>query len=142
MPIQYFEVGQAGTFRATQVWQILAGLARERKTITYRQLSALMGYESGGLTGIYRGLEPVGAFCQRYNLPQLLVLVVASSTGQPGRTTERFVGEEDYYTERERVYEENWHLIVPPTEREFVEAMEHYNVFVASTDEDDDETEC
>lgn len=125
MTARYFEQGQPGTLRAQQVWQILTAIAYDRKTITYGQLAERMGYPPGVVGPFMNNfLNPVALYCQSNNLPILPVLVVSEITGQPGGGIDQYVGRERIDGERERVFQTNWHLIVPPTSDHFAQVRQ------------------
>ncbi len=68
--------------RACQIWSILAWAARNRQSLTYTNLSKLIGVPSAGLGKL---LEPIQSFCLLNKLPPLTILVVQSTTGLPGQ---------------------------------------------------------
>lgn len=67
--------------RATQIWAVLAWIAKHRQSITYSQLGRLIGVPSAGLGKL---LEPIQAYCLVNQLPPLTVLVVQQDSGLPG----------------------------------------------------------
>ena len=67
--------------RACQIWGILAWAARNRQSLTYADLSKLIGVPAAGLGKL---LEPVQSFCLLNKLPPLTILVVQTNTGFPG----------------------------------------------------------
>ena len=64
-------------------------------------------------------LNPIAVYCRDNNLPIITVLVVSVTTGLPGGGSEGFVSSERVAEEQERIYKKNWHLIIPPTARDF-----------------------
>lgn len=69
------------TERATQIWSVLAWVARHRQNITYAQLAQVTGAFTGGLGAL---LEPIQSYCLIYELPPLTILVVQQESGIPG----------------------------------------------------------
>jgi alkylated DNA nucleotide flippase Atl1 len=67
--------------RASQIWAVLAWAARNRQTLTYRQVAQLIGVPAAGLGQL---LEPIQSYCLVKKLPPLTVLVVQQETGLPG----------------------------------------------------------
>ena len=67
--------------RACQIWGILAWAARNRQSLTYANLSKLIGVPPAGLGKL---LEPIQSYCILNKLPPLTILVVQVSTGMPG----------------------------------------------------------
>lgn len=67
--------------RASQIWAVLAWAARNRQSLTYSQVSALIGVPRAGLGQL---LEPIQSYCMVHGLPPLTVLVVQQESGMPG----------------------------------------------------------
>lgn len=67
--------------RASQIWGILAWAAKNRQSLTYSQVSALIGVPRAGLGQL---LEPIQSYCIINKLPPLTVLVVQQESGLPG----------------------------------------------------------
>src|SRR3546814_16329686 len=67
--------------RASQIWAVLAWAAKNRQSLTYTQVSALIGVPRAGLGQL---LEPIQSYCIINNLPPLTVLVVQQESGLPG----------------------------------------------------------
>lgn len=67
--------------RASQIWAVLAWAAKCRQSITYGQLSKLIGVPTAGLGQL---LEPIQSHCIKHSLPPLTVLVVSQEAGLPG----------------------------------------------------------
>jgi hypothetical protein len=67
--------------RASQIWAVLAWAAKSRQSLTYGQLSSLIGVPRAGLGQL---LEPVQSYCIVHSLPPLTVLVVQQESGLPG----------------------------------------------------------
>jgi hypothetical protein len=67
--------------RASQLWAVLAWLARNRQTITYAQLGRLIGVPTAGLGQL---LEPIQSYCLINGLGPLTILVVQQDSGLPG----------------------------------------------------------
>ena len=104
--------------RAMQLWQILIGLAHNRQTITYKQLSALLHYRGAGVFA--QLLDPIMMYCKKNDLPPLTVLVVNEATGMPGTGLCTI---QDLNEDREKVFRHDWYGIYPPSEQEFREAI-------------------
>ncbi len=67
--------------RASQIWAVLAWAAKNRQSLTYTQVSALIGVPRAGLGQL---LEPIQSYCTINSLPPLTVLVVQQESGLPG----------------------------------------------------------
>ncbi|HBO7020402.1 hypothetical protein [Pseudomonas aeruginosa] len=67
--------------RASQIWAVLAWAAKNRQSLTYSQISALIGVPRAGLGQL---LEPIQSYCLINNLPPLTILVVQQESGLPG----------------------------------------------------------
>jgi len=67
--------------RASQIWAVLAWAARNRQSLTYGQVSALIGVPRAGLGQL---LEPIQSYCIVNDLPPLTMLVVKQESGLPG----------------------------------------------------------
>jgi hypothetical protein len=67
--------------RASQIWAVLSWAARNRQSLTYSQLSKLIGVPTAGLGQL---LEPIQSYCISEALPPLTVLVVQQESGLPG----------------------------------------------------------
>lgn len=105
--------------RAVQIWQILVGMAHMRRTTTYKELAALLGYGGAGVLG--RQLGHIMFFCAQNNLPPLTVLVVNSDTGLPGEGLET---KRDLHKERERTFNFDWYALIPPAIEDYEHAWE------------------
>jgi len=70
--------------RALQIYQVLIGLAWNRQTITYGELSTqqMAGFGQGGI--LAGPLDCIMQWCDKHNLEPLTVLVVRDDTGVPG----------------------------------------------------------
>jgi alkylated DNA nucleotide flippase Atl1 len=108
--IKYFDELRTAPTRALQCYQILLGLAHERKTITYGQLAGIIGFE--GPTALARILGHIMFWCSDNNLPHLTVLVVNQTTGLPGDGLSR---SSDLNADREKVFNFNWYNLLPPS---------------------------
>jgi hypothetical protein len=96
--------------RALQIYQVLISLAHNRQTITYSMLGELIGMPPQAL-GPH--LEHVLRYCQQQNLPQITVLVVRKTAGNP---SSGFPSTQvDIDQERERVYTHTWFRQKPLT---------------------------
>lgn len=67
--------------RASQIWAVLAWAAKNRQSLTYSHVSALIGVPRAGLGQL---LEPIQSYCIVNKLPPLTVLVVQQESGLPG----------------------------------------------------------
>ena len=67
--------------RASQIWAVLAWAAKNRQSLTYSQVSSLIGVPRAGLGQL---LEPIQSYCIVHGLPPLTVLVVQQDSGLPG----------------------------------------------------------
>lgn len=67
--------------RASQIWAVLAWAARNRQSLTYTQLSGLIGVPRAGLGQL---LEPIQSYCILNKLPPLTIIVVQQESGLPG----------------------------------------------------------
>jgi hypothetical protein len=109
--------------RALQIYQVLVGLAWNRQTITYGELSKdqMEGYGGGGI--LNRPLGCIMRWCDDNSLPPLTVLVVNDQTGIPGEGL-RTVPDDDWPAGQQEVYALNWYSIIPPTVDELAHAGE------------------
>jgi putative restriction endonuclease len=90
--------------RAYHAWNELADYARVRKTITYKQLGALIGIH---FRAVRFALNHIYYFCLENRLPPLTALVVyKSGSPAPAFDTQNTSAFED---ELERVYAFDWH---------------------------------
>nr|ABY48975.1 hypothetical protein [Pseudomonas aeruginosa] len=64
--------------RASQIWAVLAWAAKNRQSLTYSQISALIGVPRAGLGQL---LEPIQSYCLINNLPPSTILVVQQESG-------------------------------------------------------------
>jgi hypothetical protein len=107
--------------RALQIYQVLVGLAWNRQTITYGDLSKeqMGGYGTGGI--LAGPLNCIMAWCQENGLEPLTVLVVTDATGVPGDglTT---VPLRDWPAAQQRVFNFNWFSLMPPSISELEDA--------------------
>jgi hypothetical protein len=87
--------------RALQAWQILIGMARNRQTITYEELSRLM-YNKKAPGVLDKILGHIAYYCQDNGLPPLTAIVVGKGRGTPGEDIP--VDPATFDRERERVY--------------------------------------
>lgn len=94
--------------RAMQVWQILVAAAHERRSLTYGQLAAYLGFEGAGVFAQILGC--IMKYCETKDLPPLTCIVVNQDTGIPGSglTTIAKLPED-----RERVYSYKWYARFP-----------------------------
>lgn len=112
MPKELFADDSHVKTRALQAYLVLIGLAWNRQTITYGDLSQdRMEFGHGGILA-----SPLGCimgWCYENGLPPLTALVVNGETGIPG---------EGLYVERpgdlpaaqQEVFEFNWYSLFPP----------------------------
>ena len=90
--------------RASQIWAVLAWLAKNRQTITYTQLGRLIGVPNAGLGQL---LEPIQSYCLVNGLHPLTILVVQQDSGLPGSG---FTGAtaEDFAKSQAEVFTFDW----------------------------------
>jgi hypothetical protein len=109
--------------RALQAYSVLVGLAWNRQTVTYGDLSRhqMLNYGTGGI--LDRPLGCIMGWCFEGGLEPLTVLVVRDDTGVPGigLTT---VADGNWPAAQQRVFAFNWFSILPPTLDELREAGE------------------
>ena len=67
--------------RSSQIWVVLAWVARNRQSITYSQLASLTGLPRAALGQM---LDPIHVYCANGKLPPLTILVVQQESGLPG----------------------------------------------------------
>jgi len=94
--------------RAMQVWQILAGAAHHRQTLTYGQVAQSLEFEGAGVLAQILGC--IMGYCEANGLPPLTCLVVNQETGLPGAGLTTV---ENLPTDREAVYRKNWFAMYP-----------------------------
>jgi len=94
--------------RAAQIWPLLADCATHRRTLSYEQLSQLIGVPRPGLGQL---LEPIQSHCIIIAIPPLTSLVVSEVTGLPGGG---FIGAADVQEAQARVYRFDWLAHSPP----------------------------
>ena len=107
--------------RAVQAWQILVGLAMNRKTITYKELSRLM-YQKPAPGVLDRILGHVAFCCDDNGFPALTSIVVGKGRGTPGKDIPVNLRHIDEY--REEVYDFDWYNIFPPSVEELKKAFD------------------
>ena len=83
-PAKFFQRGDPIHLRAQQAWVILAGLANNNQTVTYGDLSRMMGYGGRSARATIKPVALIAKFCLDNGLPQLNALVVNAATGVPG----------------------------------------------------------
>ena len=90
--------------RASQIWAVLAWAARNRQSLTYSQVSSLIGVPRAGLGQL---LEPIQSYCIVKGLPPLTILVVQQDSGLPGSG---FTGASasDLAKAQQAVFSEDW----------------------------------
>ena len=100
--------------RASQVFWLLAGAAKERKTYTYSNIQRFTGMDR---RGIGQPLGPITVYCKVNELPLLTVLAVNATTGAPwGHFYDDI---EDINSYREQVFNFDWFKIPPPQTDDF-----------------------
>src|SRR6266567_3265990 len=109
--IRYFDDNRNRPARAIQIWLILIGLASNRQTITYQELSKVLGFKGEGVFADILG--HIAFYCKENELPSLTDLVVKKDTGLPGDGLATQVI--NFNAERERVYNHKWFRMFPPT---------------------------
>jgi hypothetical protein len=120
MPKELFSDRSHVNTRALQAYLVLIGLAWNRQTITYGQLSQdQLEFGHGGILA-----SPLGCimgWCYENGLPPLTALVVNNDSGLPG---EGLIVEPqaELPAAQQRVFEFNWYSIFPPDIRELENA--------------------
>jgi hypothetical protein len=107
--------------RALQAYLVLVGLASNRQTATYGQLSEKMKYGGGRGDILAWPLGKLMRWCKTNHLPALTALIVDGTTGLPshGLTT---VDGNEFSAEQQRIFGFDWFTIMPPTLDELNEA--------------------
>lgn len=118
MALRYFDDQATNPLRALQIYQILIGLAHSRRTVTYRMLADMLGYDGAGVFSAKLG--HIMNWCEQNKLPPLTILVVNQETGLPGQG---LITPLDLHAEREDVFNYNWFNLMPPTPAELAEAQ-------------------
>lgn len=112
MSKQLFSNDSRHPTRALQSYLVLIGLAWNRQTITYGQLSEnQMEYGQGGI--LAGPLGCIMGWCYENGLPPLTVLVVNGETGIPGEGLGT-VEDDDHPAAQQRVFNFNWFQLFPP----------------------------
>ena len=106
--------------RAVQVWHVLVSVARQRRMLTFAELSVTeMGFTpgpgEGGGTAIF--LRLIERYCAVEGLPHLTRIVVSQNSGRPSEGTPEEVRAEDPTT----VFDYDWLDVIPPTVQDFEE---------------------
>ncbi len=107
--------------RSSTLQDALVGLAYNRQTITYEDMSDLMDYGNARTVSI--ALDPVLRYCQENGLRPLTALVVSKYSGVPGGGFTRQYP--DVPRVQQKVYACDWHAIYPPTANEFARLIGH-----------------
>lgn len=119
----HFNPSSSHPARALQAWQILIGLAKNRQTITYLGLSRLMyGKDAQGVLSAILG--HIAFYCEDENLAPLTAIVVGKGVGVAGHGIP--VDQSKLDELRERVYEEDWFDLYPPSEDELKKAYDRH----------------
>ena len=102
--------------RAQQAYLVLIGLAHNRQTITYGDLSVhYMDYGHGGILAAV--LDRIMRWCALNKLPPLTALVVNQDSGLPGDGLVT-VAPENVPAEQYAAFKFNWFAIIPATAEE------------------------
>jgi len=110
--------GKKAAVRALQAWQFLIAKASRREIIRYEHLRLVMGYRNDRPLSTILG--HVMHLCSEWRLPPLTIIVVnQDGTPGPGFTE---VPRAEFDQERERVYDQDWFSIVPPSIEQFHQA--------------------
>lgn len=109
--------------RAVQAWQILAGAAMNRQTLTYEKLSYLM-YQKKAQGVLDQILGHIAYYCIDSGLPPLTSIVVGKGRGTPGKDIPVDLSKID--EQRETVYDFDWYNIYPPAEEELKESFDDH----------------
>lgn len=105
--------------RAIQAYIILVGLARNRQTITYGDLGAIMKYGANRGSILFGPLGHIMYWCHRHDLPPLTALVVERNTGLPNPKGLITVTSAEVPARQQDVFRFDWCSILPPTEADF-----------------------
>ena len=97
--------------RAMQVWQVLLSLAYNRQTLTYNNLSKIIGMESNIPDAVKHYLEVITKYCKNNSLLPLSALIVNQKTGLPDISI--ISGKVDFNKTRESIYKYPWYKIKP-----------------------------
>lgn len=120
MTKSFFEDDSRVGTRALQAYLVLIGLAWNRQTITYGDLSQhQMAFGQGGVLAAPLGC--IMGWCHENGLPALTALVVNKETGLPG---EGLYAATNLPVEQQRVFGFNWYSLMPPSTQELQEAGE------------------
>jgi hypothetical protein len=115
-----FEQGCRIPERALQAYLVLIGLAWNRQTITYGEISEYqMEFGHGGI--LSGPLGCIMGWCHEQGLPALTVLVVNDKTGIPGDGLVTVEGE-NFPAAQQKVFQCNWFSLFPPSISELEEA--------------------
>src|SRR5882672_4505444 len=97
---------------AARAYLYLIGVAADRKSVTYEELSEAI--KRGGPNLLAKPLGLLSEWCEANELPALASLVVERATGlpAPGFTA---VSRSEIPAEQERVWDYDWFAIYPPT---------------------------
>ena len=108
--------------RAQQAYLILIAAAARRETLRYGQLAEMMhfGVHDGVGRGsvLNKGLGCIIHWCSKNGLPRLTTLVVEKATGVPSGGIDPFVKPEDVPAMQEKVFDEDWYSLLPPSVEE------------------------
>ena len=108
---KYVKDNSTHATRALQIYLVLIGLAANRQTIQYRELSAIMNYGVGPILAHPLGL--LMAWCAHNKQPALTWIVVEKETGLPS-TGLSTVANSKVPAEQQRVFSYPWYTIFPP----------------------------
>lgn len=99
------------SLRALEIWPHLTAQALQQCPITFGALAAKVGIPKAPLA-LIASLDKLCAYCKTKGLPQLSILVVAKSDGEPGRGKGIFP---DVPGETEKVFNLDWSRIPGPS---------------------------
>ena len=116
-----FNPSSAHPARAVQAWQILVGMAMNRQTTTYENLSRFM-YNKKAQGVLDKILGHIAYYCIDNDLPALTSIVVGKKRGTPGSDIPVDLSTID--EQRERVYDFDWYNAYPPSEMDLKAAFD------------------
>lgn len=103
--------------RALQIYQVLIGAAHNRQVLSYRIVGELVGLPQQGLAA---HLGHIMRFCERNGLPPLTVVVVRTTSGEPG---EGLTTVKDLNADREAVFSHPWYRMRPVNFEDFASTI-------------------
>ncbi len=115
--MERFDELRSRAARALQIYLVLIGCARQRQTITYGQLAALIGMP-GAYRALGRILDLLDKWTRQEGLPVIVALAVNEETGLPGDrfySGARIDDAAAWPRALVDVFGYDWLVVVPPT---------------------------